>query len=126
MVDEVRVDRRYNRSMVAPSELGTGIQVVQSIRTVLGIDMHAMSAILRFRSPSRDPGIRNLWNIFQEESSDDREANSRLKLCVTLVSEKKKKNRNLKKKRKMKIISKEFSNSFSNDFFIHIFNNWMR
>lgn len=99
MVDKVRVDRRYNRSMVAPSELGTGIQAVQSIRTVLGIDMHAMSAILRFRSPSRDPGIRNLWNILQEESSDDREANSRLKLCMTLVFEKKKTEIKKKKER---------------------------
>lgn len=45
MVDEVRLDRRCNRSMIAPSDLGTGIQVVQGIRTVLGIDMHAMSAI---------------------------------------------------------------------------------
>lgn len=72
MVDEVRLDRRYNRSMIAPSDLGTGIQVVQGIRTVLGIDMHAMSAILRFRSPSRDPGIRNLWNILRKESSSKR------------------------------------------------------
>lgn len=75
MVDEVRLDRRCNRSMIAPSDLGTGIQVVQGIRTVLGIDMHAMSAILRFRSPSRDPGIRNLWNILRKESSNDRRAN---------------------------------------------------